>query len=320
MVEELISVIIPVYNVAPYLQRCLDSITNNTYRNLEIICIDDGSTDESGKILFAQSDPRIIIISKENGGVSSARNAGIKAARGEFISFVDPDDWVHHQYIELLYSAMSQTVDIVHCRYISTDTNAEEPEIQSLNPGVFQFSDVLTDHDIRTKVWGKLFRRSAIENIWFSESISMAEDKLFCSQVLRREGYIAVLNDILYYYFQRADSAIYSQHVGQNLFPVGKAFLDLGKACKDSFFIEEAYKAFLAHRYINMFEENADEIQETTNSFLSECDELARSIFSLKRRIIYKLMHYCPSIYRAYRILQDLSMLDWERQKKNKKT
>ena len=106
--EPLISVIIPIYNMEKYLGRCLDSILINTYRNLEVICVDDGSKDSSLAILreYAARDSRIIVIAKENGGVSSARNAGLDRMTGECVSFIDPDDLVHPQYFELLLSAL----------------------------------------------------------------------------------------------------------------------------------------------------------------------------------------------------------------------
>ena len=102
--ENMISVIIPVYNTEVYLPRCLDSIINNDYRNLEIICINDGSTDNSLSVLreYEKEDERIIVIDVPNGGVSNARNIGLDMASGEFIAFVDSDDWVHRQYFSVL--------------------------------------------------------------------------------------------------------------------------------------------------------------------------------------------------------------------------
>ena len=111
-----ISVIIPVYKVEQYLPECLDSIINQTYKNLEIICIDDGSPDNSGKILdeYASKDNRIRVIHKENGGISSARNAGLDIATGDWISFVDSDDWLDiNTYEKLLSSADEANTDIV---------------------------------------------------------------------------------------------------------------------------------------------------------------------------------------------------------------
>ena len=109
MDQSLISVIIPIYNMEQYLERCLDSVLNNTYRNLEIICVDDGSTDSSLEILrrWEEKDPRIVVITKENGGVSSARNAGLDRMAGDYVSFVVSDEFVHPQYFEALLFAVT---------------------------------------------------------------------------------------------------------------------------------------------------------------------------------------------------------------------
>ena len=105
MNKPLISIIIPVYNAEKYLKKCLDSVINQTYKNLEIILVDDGSTDKSPEICdkYAEKDSRIIVLHKENGGVSSSRNAGLDIFKGEYLSFVDSDDYVEPDYIEYLY-------------------------------------------------------------------------------------------------------------------------------------------------------------------------------------------------------------------------
>ena len=116
---ELISIIVPVYNVEQYLDDCLVSILNQTYKNLEIILIDDGSTDNSGKICdeYAKKDSRIIVFHKENGGVSSARNAGLRIAKGIYIGFVDPDDWIAEDMYEVLYlNAKKYDADVSVCK------------------------------------------------------------------------------------------------------------------------------------------------------------------------------------------------------------
>ena len=104
--EDLISVIVPVYNVEKYLNKCIDSIINQTYKNLEIILVDDGSQDSSGKICdeYTKKDNRIKVIHKENGGVSSARNIGLNNATGEWIAFIDADDWVDEEYLQTLFN------------------------------------------------------------------------------------------------------------------------------------------------------------------------------------------------------------------------
>ena len=102
---EKITVIVPVYNVEHYLEKCLDSLINQTYKNLEIIVINDGSTDNSGEICqeYAQKDNRIVYIEKENGGLSDARNVGLDKMTGSYVTFIDSDDWVELDYVEILY-------------------------------------------------------------------------------------------------------------------------------------------------------------------------------------------------------------------------
>ncbi len=116
--EPIISVIIPVYNTEEYLPRCLDSILNNTYKNLQVICVNDGSVDNSLRILneYASKDSRVLVIDKENEGVSVARNVGLEYAQGEYISFIDSDDWIHNNYFELLYKeSIKNSVDVICC-------------------------------------------------------------------------------------------------------------------------------------------------------------------------------------------------------------
>ena len=115
MNSPLVSVIVPVYNVAPYLEQCLDSIVNQTYRNLEIILVDDGSTDESGAICdrYAEQDSRIKVVHKENGGQSSARNVALDMMMGEWVLFVDSDDWIELNTLELLFEQKDERADLV---------------------------------------------------------------------------------------------------------------------------------------------------------------------------------------------------------------
>ena len=118
--ENLISVIIPVYNAEKFLNKCLDSVIGQTYKNLEIILVDDGSQDDSGKICdeYAQKDNRIKVIHKENGGDSSARNTGLKMATGKYITTIDSDDWIElNAYEDMLKVLLEKNVDIVRCGF-----------------------------------------------------------------------------------------------------------------------------------------------------------------------------------------------------------
>ena len=124
--EELISVVVPVYNVEKYIDKCINSIINQTYKNLEIILVDDGSPDNCGKICdeYAKKDNRIKVTHKENGGVSSARNIGIKNATGDWLTFVDADDWIENNFVEqLLKIGNQENAEIVLCGYNRVNRN-----------------------------------------------------------------------------------------------------------------------------------------------------------------------------------------------------
>lgn len=208
--KDKITVIIPVYNVENYLERCLKSILYNTYTNLEIICVNDGSTDNSKKILedYSKRDKRVVVINKKNAGVSSARNAGIKIATGEYIAFVDSDDWIHEKYFEYLIRGID-TADLVICNYIrsyrsgSVETD-DAYRVQSISP-----IDVLKNKELKSYVWGKLFRHQLVDEIRFSESEKL-EDSLYNMDVLLNNKNLKINHvDVpLYYYFVRAGSLV----------------------------------------------------------------------------------------------------------------
>ena len=117
--DKMISVIVPIYNVEKYIEKCLFSIMQQTYKNIEVLLIDDGSTDQSGKIAkkFSEQDTRYIYIHKENGGLSSARNEGLNRAKGDFVYFLDSDDWIAEKYLEQLVDAFDELTDVIIGKY-----------------------------------------------------------------------------------------------------------------------------------------------------------------------------------------------------------
>ena len=141
--KDLVSVIIPVYKVEKYLHRCVESILGQTYKNVEVILVDDGSPDNCGEMcdVFAKRDHRVRVIHKKNGGLSDARNAGIEIAKGKYLSFLDSDDWVHPKYIEKLYYLMMTTKsDIAACKFIRT--SSEDILADTSNVEIHEFSNV----------------------------------------------------------------------------------------------------------------------------------------------------------------------------------
>ncbi len=220
MDNPLISVIVPVYKVEKYLDRCVESIVNQTYTNLEIILVDDGSPDNCPKMCdaWAQKDSRIIVIHKENGGVSSARNAALDIAQGEYIGFVDSDDYVDKTMYEKLYLAAEENFcDIVVCN------NYHMVNGKLVKSGCFAshiycgdiLSDFLQGKFETNAIWNKLYKKNAICNFRFDESVKVGEDLLFNYYVIKNCNNVFTIEDSLYYYVFYSDSTM--RTVNQNV-------------------------------------------------------------------------------------------------------
>lgn len=185
--EPLISVIVPIYNVEKYLRKCIDSIINQTYENLEIICVDDGSTDNSGKICdeYAKQDVRIKVIHKLNGGLSDARNVGVKSANGQYITFVDGDDWIDSDY----YMNMSENMvncNILICGYKSVDEHGKEIGLCAFEENLINLNYDETGNAIEKLmynsalgfVWNKLYKAELVKLVKF-EPLMPREDLIY---------------------------------------------------------------------------------------------------------------------------------------------
>lgn len=209
----LISVIVPIYNVEPYLEKCINSILNQTYRNLEIILVDDGSPDNCGAICdaYLSSDQRIRVIHKQNGGLSDARNAGIDMASGEFIAFVDSDDTIMPEMMEKLYERIViDRSDMALCGGKRVNQDGE------LLSECFLPDNVLTGFDalrqsyknngvLYTMACNKLIKRQLFQNIRFPIG-KYNEDEFTLYRVIDRCRQISILSETLYVYYQRSNS------------------------------------------------------------------------------------------------------------------
>ena len=211
-----ISLIVPVYKVEEYLNKCVDIIINQTYKNLEIILVDDGSPDNCGKICdeYAKKDSRIKVIHKENGGVSSARNVGLDVATGDYIGFVDSDDWIEDDMYEfLIKKCLYYNTDIARCEFIDEyDFNISDKNI-SLNENyyIIENSDNIIIDIIKGSwsegiLWNKLYKSSLLRNIRLKNDLKYCEDLLFNYYVMKKANKIFVSNIKKYHYFRRNDS------------------------------------------------------------------------------------------------------------------
>ena len=182
--ENLISVIVPVFNTEEYLNRCLDSIINSTYKELEIICVDDGSTDCSAEILeqYTSIDNRITIIHQDNQGVSVARNKGLESAVGEYVCFIDSDDWIHEQFFTYLHRAITENAaDIALCDFKRCDESYlfPQPKYDCENLSIY---NLMTNQNYKNFV-NKLFRHTVISNERFMSG-KVIEDAIYIIDIL----------------------------------------------------------------------------------------------------------------------------------------
>lgn len=218
-----ISVIVPVYNVEKYIDKCLNSLKNQTLKDIEFIIVNDGSTDNSQKIIdkYVKIDNRFKSIKQKNGGQGSARNIGIEIARGEYIAFVDSDDYISEKMFEQMYlSAKTNNSDVVICGDYCVNVNGKvlRKELLNLNGKVLnknQMVDVLFD---KMAVWNKIYKKTFfnILNVKFREK-KWYEDFDFSMKILLSTDKIYVLNECLYYYLQREGSTMNNNNIKKNL-------------------------------------------------------------------------------------------------------
>lgn len=211
----MISIIVPIYNVEPYIEKCIDSLIAQTYKDIEIILVDDGSPDRCGEICdqYAKTDKRIVVIHQNNQGVSAARNAGLNAAKGEYIGFCDPDDYVEPEMYRRLYDEMiaaDAQMAVCECRIVHLDgkeTMLPERGVTVLNQkeALYHFWDV--PETIRHSVCNKLFSRDICNHIRFNAGLNATEDAEFVGLYLLRVNKVAFVHEPLYIIFKRAGSA-----------------------------------------------------------------------------------------------------------------
>ncbi len=242
----MISVIVPVYNVSSYVERCINSILSQTYSDLEVIAVNDGSTDDSGDICerLAQSDNRIIVVHKENGGLSSARNAGLDVANGDAIAFVDSDDYVEKTMYEEMIAEMSDPhVAIVNCGIILTESSGNVRNLASEKREVFSKEEALLDFFVRKgtvipSACNKLFRRNLFENgIRFNTTIDNEDTAIMPRFLdsLKVEEKVVVMNKSFYHYIKRSGSISTSKKFSLRQYRFLDVLKTYRKMCKEKY-------------------------------------------------------------------------------------
>lgn len=313
-----ISIIIPIYNAQKYLVRLLDSVVNQTYSNLEIICVNDGSTDESEKICleYAKVDARIKHIYKENGGISVARNTGLSISTGKYIGFVDSDDWIEPTMYEKLYEAIVREgvgISVVNF-YRDNELESEKMENRTNIPkGAISYKDTLSyflDRDNYMGycgyIWNKLFDKTVMdrENISFNESIKFGEDILFFGEYIAavsdKNRVSVYVNESLYHYRQHIQSIKNTKNILLRAEIIGSyeyvAEMIKKRGLNDILFLANAFICYHASEVLKMalldkkmnreiIEKYADVVKEFLSDYKKTNSETIDNVYKIEKML-----------------------------------
>ena len=317
----MISIIVLIYNIERYLKPCIESILNSTYKDFELILVDDGSTDGSGEICdrYAERDSRIRVIHKANGGLSDARNAGLNAAKGEYIQFVDGDDVIHPNMIQVLYDAIHEgNYDFsmvrgrqVHEREYETDLEdaslgLKAPRLAISQDDMFKGLFATTGKDVQYNVaWNKLYKRDLIKDSVFVKTGS--EDTEWNNRMFLKAKSAVLVDEELYYWVQRESSITHQRMNPMMLDRINSYLLCLNEIPSEirqarAGCLNDLYKVMLHTRYNaegTEYEESARLLSST--AYKNTIKEYKQSDLKWITKWGLLVFYHCPPLYRLFR-------------------
>lgn len=318
--KPLISVIVPVYNVEKYLAKCVESILSQTYEALEVILVDDGSPDNCGSICeeFAARDSRVRVIHKENGGLSSARNAGLDIAQGAYIGFVDSDDWIEPEmYGHMLSLAEKYDVKLVCAgRYDVREASEEKtvglcPKKEEVLTGEALAGRIFTWDGLDSAAWDKLYHRSLLETVRYPHG-KICEDVPVTYKIALEAGRAAMCDRPFYNYLHRAGSITKQKTVTEKNFHLSRHTKEVYDFIREHYPDLEPQAAFLRVRSLSHLLLALDQTDgETRKRFAAECREARKALgsfagfflrekrFGMKERVTDLLL-----VWDLYRLLR----------------
>lgn len=330
----LVSIIVPVYNLEGYVENCIRSLMKQTYENIEILCIDDGSTDNSATVIkkLAEGDQRVKYIYKENGGVSSARNKGLEVANGEYIMFVDGDDYMHFQAVEIFVEGILKTdCDIFCSKMLKTDTYfLEFSEIVNVKNTPVNIEDMYSDSQNRSfaTVTAKLFKREVLESVRFPLGIKYGEDTNFSFKVLSNKPKIAKTDENLYFYYVRDFSAETSPF-GLNKITVLDSYDDICDCFKTkedtnlkAFAFQYLFQTICYIRTLSIGTEFERDVMLKSRKLGKKWMPYFWKLknLSIKNKIVVSMFYYFHFLYEFMRLVLDPTMKEfYKNRKKNRK-
>ncbi|MBQ8782991.1 MAG: glycosyltransferase [Clostridia bacterium] len=322
----LVSIIVPVYNLEGYIDNCLKSLVNQTYRNLEILCIDDGSTDRSADVIksFSEKDSRIIYVYKENGGVSSARNLGLDMFKGEYVMFVDGDDFLHPQAVEImLVGLVDLSMQISVCNVLVTDkkdyTSGNITSYESKDIGLEELFKSVEQICLLSSC-NKIYSKHLVSSNRFDETLSRSEDTLFFFNLLKKVNKACYVDETLYYYYLRQGSAT---RIGfdENMPNTLEAY---SVFCED--LLREKSKRLLLNQILIFLYKYLFVLRtlcigtKSENKVLNECKRIGSKwisfvakdeLINFKNRVLFIIFFYSRHLYELARLITDPTMIDF---------
>lgn len=314
-----ISIIVPVYNVDEYLEKCIQSILNQTFKNYELILVNDGSTDLSGEICdkYKKIDNRIKVIHKKNGGLSSARNAGLDIALGEYIAFVDSDDSIHPQMYEILFGLIKKyDADISCCSFKKVYNTSHQNYDKVYSSKIYEMNNIQAVTSIDKEYIGvrlviacnKLYNRSLFKNLRYNIG-RIHEDEFMAHRILYKCRKLIYIDEDLYYYLQRSGS-IMSNRFSKSKVDALMSLSDRIKFFEEVGLKELSYKVLMIYEnkffdiYSSIKSQGKEEgifLKELRKDFIFNLNRLFKlKQISIKQKVLWILFVINPRIYNIY--------------------
>lgn len=315
-----ISVIVPVYNVEKYMRKSIDSILGQTFKDMEILLVDDGSTDNSGKICdeYKEKDPRVQVIHKKNGGQSTARNAGVNRASGEYIGFIDGDDYIApNMYEKLLDMIEAAQADVAVCGIYDVYQNTKTPQCAEKAEFVCDakemFRNILIDDKVSGSTCNRLIRAEIAKKLRFLDG-KLFEDAFYSTQLVKNVEKAAVTTEPLYYYVHRTDSTTTSKFRKADL-DVIEAFAGDAKLVKErfpelkkeaKFALDSAYLRVLDKMLLTKGYRNIPEYKKIVQYLKKNSKDIIKCPYFLRtRRLAMRAFRIHVLLYRAMLLLNE---------------
>lgn len=319
-----VSFIVPVYNVAGYLPKCIESLQKQRLQEIEIILINDGSTDASARICeqYARWDERIRVIHQANGGVSRARNAGIEAAKGAYLTFVDSDDWVSPDYASLLLEALQEhpQAGISVCELFRVENGVETVCNPFVGKKLYDSETAIyllcEDKELKNYVWAKLYRRDLFDTIRFPEERCICEDMAVLYQLCYLAGQVIHISTPAYYYVARPDSSLSQQRTPEkdypyflsgyemalfirekNLFPKKRLFFERMILSRGIHLLHRCFRTEHPPLYKQIMEDTRAKIHSFDHWGMADIG----LIYSLRRKLLYSSFAAYARLYHFFR-------------------